>query len=106
MSLFNEAARMFFALFALILTTMLTQPMSFNLSPLGQQVALQRATGGLPAFNNFYVAPKLGSDTDKDNSVTALDESNPEAKAAYEARQAARSHLKIAGLRPIYRARK
>lgn len=104
MNLFNEAARMFFALFALILTTMLTQPMSFNLSPLGQQVALQKATGGLPAFNNFYVAPKFAAD--QDNSVTTLDESDAEAKAAFEARQAARANLKIAGLRPVYRARK
>lgn len=103
MNLFNEAARMFFALFALILTTMLTQPMSFNLSPLGQQVALQKATGGLPAFNNFYVAPKVAG---TDNSVTVLDESDATAKAAFEARQAARSNLKIAGLRPVYRTRK
>lgn len=104
MSYFYEATRMMFALMALILTTMLTQPLSFHLSPIGQNVSLADQTDKLPTFNNFYAAPKIAIASDI--SVTVQDESQDEVeRTALEIRQMARKNLKIANLRPTYRER-
>lgn len=103
MNLFTEAIRMMFALTALILTTMLTQPLSFHLSPIGQSVSLKEQTAKLPSFVNFHSATKLA--VADDISVTLLDESDSQARTPVEIRQQSRQNLKIANLRPQYRAR-
>ena len=104
MSYFYEATRMMFALTALILTTMLTQPLSFHLSPIGQTTSLAEQTENLPKFVNFFSAPKLA--VASDISVTVDDESvNKAEKTAAEIRQLSRKNLKIANLRPTYRER-
>ena len=55
MGLMTDATRVLFAVSALIVTTVLTQPSQFNASQITKSISIGEATAKNPSFSNFYV---------------------------------------------------